>query len=183
VITKRAFLIIDVQQGMFDPVDPFYRNEELLATLGALLARARMNDVPVLFMQHCDDMEGKPLYPASPGWAIHPAIAPLAREPVIPKHHPDSFQDTRLAAELQQRSIEHLVIAGLQSEYCVDTTCRRAYSLGYKVTLVKDGHSTWNSKILSAEQIIAHHNRTLDKTFASVKPASQIFTAEPTTSP
>ena len=93
---------------------------------------------------------------------------------VVQKRHPDSFQDTNLRQELASRTIERLVITGIQTEYCVDTTCRRAYSLGYDVTLVKDAHSTWDSDHLTASQIIAHHNDVLGGWFAELKEASEI---------
>jgi nicotinamidase-related amidase len=67
-----------------------------------------------------------------------------------------------------------LVVAGIQTEYCVDTTCRRAYSLGYDVTLVQDGHSTWDTPDLCAPQIIAHHNRTLGGWFVTPQAAEAI---------
>jgi len=53
------------------------------------------------------------------------------------------------------------VICGLQSEFCVDSTTRRALALGYPVTLVSDGHSTLDNGVLTAAQISAHHNQTL----------------------
>ena len=49
----------------------------------------------------------------------------------------------------------------MQTEYCVDTSCRAAADLGYKVVLVRDGHSTFDNGVLTAEKIVAHHNRTL----------------------
>ncbi len=52
-------------------------------------------------------------------------------------------------------------MSGLQSEFCVDTTTRRALALGYAVTLIADGHSTMDNGVLSAAQISAHHNVTL----------------------
>jgi nicotinamidase-related amidase len=93
---------------------------------------------------------------------------------LLVKRHPDSFQETELQRELKERDIEHLVIAGIQTEYCVDTTCRRAYSLGYDVVLVQDGHSTWDSEHLDASQIIAHHNNVLGGWFARLQPAREI---------
>jgi nicotinamidase-related amidase len=45
---------------------------------------------------------------------------------------------------------------------CIDTTCRHATTLGYDVTLASDAHTTINSDILTAAQIVAHHNETLD---------------------
>lgn len=54
------------------------------------------------------------------------------------------------------------MIAGLMTQYCVDTTCRRAVSLGFDVTLVADAHTTADSDTLQVEQIVAHHNALLD---------------------
>lgn len=170
---NRALLIIDVQQGMFEESEPVYQGDVLLATLAGLIARARTAQAPVIYIQHCGKA-GDSLHPSAPGWPIHPAIAPAEGEIVIQKHHPDSFQETRLQHELEARGIQHLVLAGIQTEYCVDTTCRRAYSLGYQVTLVQDGHSTWDTAQIKAPQIIAHHNQTLGGWFAILKPAEAI---------
>jgi nicotinamidase-related amidase len=168
-----ALLVIDVQNGMFADDDPVYQGAELLATIGDLLAKARAADAAVIYVQH-NGGPGHPLEPGSAGWPIHPAIAPAAGEPVIGKTTPDSFHETRLQAELEARGVVKLVVAGIQTEICVDTTCRRAASLGYQTTLVRDAHSTWDSRTLSAVQIIAHHNDTLDGWFVTPKPASEI---------
>lgn len=56
----------------------------------------------------------------------------------------------------------HLVVGGCMSQYCVDTTVRRAVSLGFDVTLVTDGHMTADSGTLQFSEIVAHHNETLD---------------------
>ena len=73
----------------------------------------------------------------------------------------DAFHNTDLQAILQAHGVNKLAICGLQSEFCVDTTTRRALALGYPVTLVSDAHSTINNSVLSAAQITAHHNETL----------------------
>lgn len=92
---------------------------------------------------------------------------------MIQKTTPDSFYKTKLYEELQKLHIEHLVVAGIQSEVCVDTTCRNAYSLNYKITLVLDAHSTWDSEELSAQQTINHHNQVL-RWFAETKETRDI---------
>jgi nicotinamidase-related amidase len=168
-----AVLIIDVQLGMFEESDPVHDGDALLATLGGLVAKARAAGVPVIYVQHSGG-QNHPLHPSAPGWPIHPAVAPAAGELVIHKLHPDSFQDTNLPHELDKRGIKHLIVAGIQTEYCVDTTCRRAYSLGYDVTLVQDAHSTWDTENLKASQIVAHHNQVLGGWFAALKSAREI---------
>ncbi len=171
--TDTALMIIDVQLGMFDETFPVYNGEALLGTVKGLLQRARAAGTPVIFIQHNGQGEDS-LRPDLPGWAIHPAIQPAPGETVIQKDHPDAFQDTRLQSVLQGLGVKNLVVAGIQTEFCVDTTCRRAYSLGYTVTLAQDGHSTWDNEALTAPQIIAHHNLTLGGWFVKLLPAEEI---------
>ena len=163
---KVALLLIDVQNCMFDPA-PVYNSAALLERLQSLIDRARASNTPVIYVQH-NGPAGAPHAPGEPGWAIHPAIAPRSGETIVQKTTPDSFYQTTLKVELAAKDIEQLVIAGIQTDYCVDTTCRRAMSEGYAVTLVSDAHSTWGDSGLSAEQIIAHHNQVLGNWFATL---------------
>jgi nicotinamidase-related amidase len=165
-----ALLIIDVQNLMFAPDNPAYDGEALLARLSALIAAARNAATPLIYVQHCD-AEGSAMAHGTVGWEIHPAITPEAGDTIVQKRHPDAFHNTSLQGELEARGIRRLVAAGLQTELCVDTTCRRAFSLGYEVTLVSDGHSTWDTDLLSAAQVIAHHNRLLGECFVTPQQA------------
>jgi nicotinamidase-related amidase len=81
---------------------------------------------------------------------------------VVHKRSSDAFFETRLAEILNTQQIRRLVIAGCMTEYCIDTTCRRAVSLFRDVVLAADGHTTGDSEQLSFAQIVAHHNRVLD---------------------
>ena len=166
-MTQQALLIIDVQNCMFDPADPVHNADHLLTNLQHLIERARAAQTPVIFVQHCGPA-GAPHEPDAPGWQIHASIAPRPGELIVQKTMPDSFYQTTLKAELSANGIDQLVIAGVQTEYCVDTTCRRAASEGYAVTLVQDAHSTWSKDDLTAEQIIAHHNWVLGDWFAQL---------------
>ena len=172
--TDTAVLVIDVQNGMFDESDPVYNGEALLDRITYVLDSARRAGIPIVYIQHQSDREGHPLQYGTDGWRIHPAIAPHDGEPVIAKTMPDSFYETRLRDELTARGIKRLIITGIQTELCVDTTTRRAVSEGYDVTLASDAHSTWKSGELTAAQIIAHHNNILGDWFATVKPTSEI---------
>lgn len=171
-IAKSALLMIDIQNAMFGPDEICHRPARLLTNAADLLARARAAGTPVHFVQHCEAEGG--FAPGSAGWQIHPAIAPKAGEPVIEKWAASSFYKTDLDAKLRAAGIDSLVIAGLQSEFCIDTACRVAQTLGYKVTLAADAHSTFDNPLLPAEKIVAHHNRVLSGIVAAVKPVAEI---------
>jgi len=155
---KTALLIIDAQTGIIEgPTDgPVYNAEGLLGTMQAVLSQARQQAIPVWYVQDLDVAE-----PGDKAFDTHPAIAPLPGEPIIHKRATDSFHGTDLHDQLQAAGIGHLVIMGCQTQFCIDSACRKATTLGYDVTLVKDGHSTTDNPVLSAEQIIAHHNKLL----------------------
>ncbi len=169
---KTALLMIDIQQAMFGPDEICHQPERTLANASDLLARARAAGTPVYFVQHCES-EGS-FAPGSAGWQIHPAIAPRPSEPVIEKWASSSFYKTDLDQRLRAAGIGSLVIAGLQTEFCIDTACRVAQSLGYAVTLAGDAHSTFDNPVLGAEKIMEHHNRVLSGIVASVAPAAKI---------
>ncbi|HKM84923.1 MAG TPA: cysteine hydrolase family protein [Terriglobales bacterium] len=157
---KSALVIIDVQVGLVRLVPPQIE-DRVLSSIAVLLRKSRSFGIPVLFVQH-DGPKGHPLEADTPAWGIHPSILPMKEERVIRKKASDSFFETRLAEELQTNEISRLIVVGGMTEYCVDTTCRRAVTLGYDVTLVADAHLTRDTPVLKAAQIIAHHNFLLD---------------------
>jgi nicotinamidase-related amidase len=164
-----ALLIIDVQMGMFAESDPVYQGDELLARIRRLLEKARNAQVPIIYIQHGSERSGHPLEIGTPGWQIHSAIAPREGDHIVRKQMPDAFYNTSLQQELQALGVKKVILTGIQSDLCVDTTCRRACSLDYDVILVADAHSTWGRESLTATQIITHHNALLGDWFATVK--------------
>jgi nicotinamidase-related amidase len=157
---KSALVIIDVQVGLVKLMPPDLQ-DRVLSTIAALQKKARSAGVPVVFIQH-DGPKGHPIEADTQAWTIHPLIGPLAGEPVIRKKASDSFFETSLAEILRKKGMRQLIIAGAMTEYCVDTTCRRAVTLGYDVTLVADAHLTRDTSYLTASQVIAHHNDLLE---------------------
>ena len=177
---KTALVVIDTQVGMFETpgVPPVPDGERLLERIEGLIQQAREAGVAVIHVRHADG-PGHPLESGTEGWEIHPRVAPTGGEPVVDKETPDSFLRTTLQDELESRGIGRLVLAGMQTEYCVDTTCRRAFALGYDVTLAADAHGTWDEGGLSADQIVAHHNEVMGNGFAEVVPSGEVSFGEP----
>jgi len=168
IMVATALLIIDMQGGNFQGSEPIYEGDRLLSKVKNLIAKARGVGTQIFYVRNKGG-QGDPDEFGTPGWEIHHAIAPKEGDVVVEKETPDAFHKTTLHQKLKSKGIEKLVIAGLQTEYCIDTTCRRAYSLGYDVVLVKDAHSTWDSSNITAEQIIEHHNRVLGGWFVTLK--------------
>ena len=170
--SKKCLLVIDVQTGMFNLSRPLYKSNLLLSNIEKLIKKARTGNSRVIYMQHCGN-ENSPFKKGSEGWSIHPLVSPKEDEYIIEKKYSDSFQETGLNEILLELGIEQIVVCGLVTEGCLDTTVRRAYSLGYKIELAGDCHSTTDSNILNALQIIDHHNQVL-KIFSEVKEAEYI---------
>jgi nicotinamidase-related amidase len=184
-VAKAALVVIDVQRGILEIPTLARKKEtdraldETVGRIAGLIARARVASVPVIYIQH-DGSPGHRLEPGTSGWLLRPEIAPQPGERVIHKRACDAFFETTLGAELAAAGIQRLVICGCMTQYCVDTTARRAVSLGYDVVLAADGHMTADTDTLRFEQIIAHHNALLDGFDAGehevhVRPSAEVF--------
>jgi nicotinamidase-related amidase len=168
-----ALVLVDVQQGMFDLPSPLHRGEEVVQRIAGLLGRARREGVPVVHIQH-DGGPGHVLSKDSTGWPQHPLVAPRVGEMVVEKHHSSAFHGTDLHRRLQEAGIDRLVVAGMQTEMCVDSACRGAAALDYRVVLVADCHTTFDTPVIGADLIIAHHNRLLGRGFVELASAEQV---------
>ena len=156
---KSALLIIDVQQALCTGEWAAFDINPVVDRINELAAKARSAGAPVLFIQH-EETQGA-LQLGSKGWQLYERLAVNPNDIRIRKSASDSFHETELHALLQARGVGELVVCGLQSEFCVDSTVRRALSLGFPVVLVSNAHSTMDNGVLSAAQISAHHNATL----------------------
>ena len=160
MMNDAALLIIDAQVNMFAEGSSVFEGEKILNTLSRLLAQARTAHLPIIYVQN-NGIEGDPDMPGTPGWQVHPLVTPEKGDVIIQKHTPDSFHETNLQSELESRHIHNLIVAGMQTDYCINATCRRAFELGYEVILVQDAHSTYDSREFTASQIITRYNNEL----------------------
>jgi nicotinamidase-related amidase len=162
--TQTALLVIDVQRGAFDGArcPPIANGQALLARVAELIAAARAGGVPVLHVQHLEDVAESPFATGSPHGEIHPAVAPQGKEPVLQKRVSSAFDDTPLEAQLDAAGIGRIVTCGLQSEHCVTNTSLGALARGYSVLVARDAHSTWASEQDSAESISQRQNGVLE---------------------
>lgn len=160
MVPRSALLVIDVQHLLCNGDYACHDIAAVIARINGLIKEARASAVPVIFVQHEED-DANGLRHGSAAWQLDSRLDAQAGDPRIRKTSPDSFHRTDLDALLRMLGIRHLVVCGLQSDFCVDTSVRRALSSGYDVTLVEDGHSTLDDGGLTAAQISAHHTRIL----------------------
>lgn len=160
----QVLLVIDMQAGLWDETADADR---VLATVQTLVARARAAGVPIVWV--ADDHVQPP--------DLHPALH-SGDDPLIVKHHCDAFSETSLGVTLDRLAATEIVICGFHTDFCIDTTTRRAAQEGFAVTLVTDAHSTFDREGLPAATVVAHHNAVLGNLAArgqvTARPAAMV---------
>lgn len=149
-----ALLVIDVQN---DVVANAHDRNSVVANIAVLVARARVEGAPVIWVQHSD--EGLPR--DSDGWQYVPQLVRDESEPLVHKRYGDSFEATDLEAILAERQVGRVVVTGAQTDACIRSTLHGAIVRGYDVTLVGDAHTTEDQTRWGAPapaQVIAHTN-------------------------
>lgn len=143
-MNQPALLIIDIQNDYFPGGAMALTAPEAAARQAAeLLDYFREHQWPRFLIQHESVRPGATfLVPGTPGQALHSLIAPGAGNLVITKRYPNAFQATTLHDDLQSAGCRQLVICGMMTHMCIDTTVRAAFSLGYQVQLIADATAT-----------------------------------------
>jgi len=160
-----ALLIIDMQIGLFLGQEKPHDGERMLANIQRLIALARRRQVPIFAVRHTGPA-GSPIAAGSAFWQVLPALElDAANATLFDKSRPNAFHGTELARQLNAANIEDLYIAGMKTQFCIDSTCRAAAELGFKPLLVADAHTCMDTPALPARAIIEHHNATLGAAF------------------
>ncbi|MEK4059103.1 MULTISPECIES: cysteine hydrolase family protein [Paenibacillus] len=156
---NQVLLIIDAQQELIDGNEQesaVFNKDQLIRNINKVIERAQEAGVEVVFVRDLDVAEGE-----GTGFQVHHEINKSADAKVFDKLATNSFHGTGLLQYLKDQQIGHVVIMGCKTQHCIDTAVRTATVRNMDVTLVGDGHSTTDTDVLSAEQIIRHHNKTL----------------------
>ncbi len=156
---SKAVIVIDVQRAFFE-ADLLPANAtQTVTNINRVTQAARGASVPVIFVYHERPQSG--LVAESEAWQLQRDLLTDPKDLQVRKTTPDAFLETNLQSQLTDLGVDQLVICGFASEFCVDTTTRRAAGLGYKVELVTDAHTTQDKSHATGEQISLHHSNTL----------------------
>lgn len=166
--SRSALLIVDIQAGLFNGPEIPYEKDRVLQNINQLIRKARKAGAPIFAARHTGP-QGSPIASGSPLWHL---LADLdvdeAMDTVFDKTRPSCFFGTGLAQRLVEADVSELVIVGMKTQYCIDTTCRIAVELNFKPVLVADAHTCMDTPALSAKAIIEHHNVTLNGPFVKL---------------
>jgi streptothricin hydrolase len=138
-----ALLLIDAQQGLLRGQAAIPEAAVVIDRLVKVLAAARSAGTLIIHLQN-DGAPGTSDEPGTPGWLIHPKVAPEPGELVLRKTRDNGFDGTELEEVLARAGVKRVAVAGLLSEMCVSATVRGALARGLQVVLIHDAHATYN---------------------------------------
>ncbi|MPZ00627.1 MAG: isochorismatase family protein [Actinophytocola sp.] len=149
-----ALLVVDVQNGV---VAGAYERDAVVANVDSLVAKARREDVPVVWVQHSDEELTK----GSEDWQIVPELSPGDAEPLVDKNYGDSFESTVLERVLADLGVGRLIVGGAETDACVRSTLHGAFVRGYDTIVVGDAHTNGDKTAWGApspDKVISHTN-------------------------
>lgn len=142
-----ALVIIDTQVGAFTGQWAMPDGDALIAACRRAVAHARTRGWTVLWVQHHEvagAMDGA-------GFAIDPRLEPADDEARIVKVLPDAFSNAALAQLLAGH--DRILLAGLQSDCCVQATALGGQRRGLPMALLADAHHTWPQQGFTAAAV------------------------------
>lgn len=155
---KTVLLIVDVQQALVDN-SPAHK-DEFLINLKFLTDAAHASGTEVVYVRH-DSSPDPELTAGTPGWQICSALDPRSDERIFDKRFSSAFRKTGLREYLDGRGVERIVLCGMQTEYCIDTTCKVAFEYGYDVIIPSLCTSTFSNPLLSGEKIVLFYEKLI----------------------
>ena len=167
-----VLLVVDVQAGIVN--DALYRKAEVLHNIKRLITRCRDTGVEVVYVQH-DDGAGSDMAHGSHGWQIVNEVAPMPGERIFDKRYSSAFVKTGLRDYLQGKGITRIILVGLQTEYCMDATCKSAFEHGFTVLVPEHTNSTFDNGVLTASDLVEFYNKRIwHNRFATVLPIDKL---------
>ncbi|MDH6237804.1 cysteine hydrolase family protein [Cryobacterium sp. CG_9.6] len=176
----RALIIIDIQRDYFaGGALPLVEPDAAATAAHAVLESFRASGEPVVHIFHvATDPAATFFLPGTPGIEIHPLVTPLDGEIVLEKHQPNSFIGTDLANVLANTGADELVVVGMMSSMCVDSTVRAAAEHGFTVTVVHDACAapdlTFGHTVIPGATVHASFMAALHGSFATVVPSAAL---------
>ncbi|GGM09365.1 cysteine hydrolase family protein [Dactylosporangium sucinum] len=192
---RSALIVIDIQESFRQrPSWAACSNPGIVDAVNPLIDDARRRGDLVVWVLHHEPGTGNVFDPDAGHDYVRfmDGLSPLAGEPVLAKTSANAFTTTGLAQLLTTEGVRHLIVTGIQTELCCETTTRVAGDLGYEVTYVTEATATFpiahrddrgrpyeeilaSPRTLSTADIIARTEYALDGRFATVATIKEVL--------
>lgn len=182
----QALLLIDIQNDYFPGGScELFETDRAAAMAKRALGYFRSRGLPVYHIRHISLGKDAGFFlPGTPGSEINPTVSPAPGEKVFIKHAPNAFPGTGLEAALRANGVGRLVVCGMMSHMCIDTSVRAAKDLGFSVTLLDDACTTrdlgWEETVIPAQTVHRTMMASLNGTFAAVMKTNDFLRAAET---
>ncbi|GLB28577.1 amidase [Lacrimispora amygdalina] len=168
-----ALIIVDMQTALVE-AEP-YNKVAVVENIKALLDSCRKKGIPVIFVQH-DGGNGDELEHGSSGWTIYKDIAPMPDEKIFEKQYNSAFRKTGLHEYLQEKGVKNIILCGMQTEYCLDATCKVAFEYEYDVTIPQSATTTFDNAFASGKELAGYYeNKIWNNRYAKIVGMEQIL--------
>ena len=151
-------LVIDVQKGITD--DRLYAYERFIENTTAIIETARHNNIEVIYVQH-DDGPGTGFSVGDIDYEIADQVKPMPGEKIYSKSINSCFGNKELAAYLEKKGDNTLVIVGLQTDFCIDASIKSARERGYRVIVPEGTNSTFDNDYMDKETTFRYFNEMM----------------------
>ncbi len=199
-MSRTALLVVDVQESFrVRPSWQVVNHPDIADRVNRLVAAARAAGDLVVWVLHTEPGTGTTFDPASGHVRLIEGLEPAEGEPVIAKTAHNAFTTTNLQQILTQHGVTEIVVSGIRTEQCCETTTRVASDLGYDVVFVTEACATmplphWtlpadatveeilaDPRTLSAEAVTERTEYALAGRFATIRTLDEL-TAVPVSS-
>lgn len=175
-----ALLLVDIQNDYFaGGAMEVIGSGVASARAATLLSAFRSRGYPIVHIQHIAKRAGATFFlPNTRGAEIHESVRPARDEPTFQKHFPNSFRETPLLEYLRDAGISELVIAGMMTHMCIDSTTRAAADFGFACSLASDACATrdlsFNGVLVAADAVQTAYLGALNGLFAKVRATDEL---------
>lgn len=155
-----VLLVIDTQKAITD--NKLYNFELFVANIKQLIETARKHSVEVIYIRH-DDGKGTELTPGLDGFEIYEEFNPEETDKIFDKNVNSPFKESGLLEHLKTEHVKELIIAGLQTDYCIDAAVKCGFEHGFHIIVPAHANTTIDNAYMAGERSYKYYNEFLWK--------------------
>lgn len=150
-----VLLVVDTQKLITNK--KLYKFDTFVSNVKELINKARENRIEVIYVRH-DDGDGGELVKGTEGFEIYEEFKPLKGERIFDKSFNSAFRGTGLLEYLNSKGEKEIIIAGLQTDYCIDATIKCGFEHGFHIIAPAQANTTVDNEFMLAERSYKYHN-------------------------